>query len=116
MALILRAPGALALPRETRLAAAATVAVAVVAVLVGGLLAVLGASTTVLLVVLLVAPLAFVIRTELLVQATLVSLFFSHFLVSFGAPSTLTFAHFPLAIVAFLRLIQDSGSSNRGLI
>ena len=83
-------------------------------ILVGFSLAVAGPSTTVLVVVMLVAPAALLIRAEHLVILTLGALFFSRLLVDFGAPSTLNFAHFPLAILALVKLLERPADQEIG--
>ena len=99
---------------QTRLVLMALFWLLLTEVLVGISLAVVGPSTTVLVAVLLVAPAALLIRAEHLVLLTLGALFFSRLLVDFGAPSTLNFAHFPLAILALVKLLERPADQESG--
>ncbi len=74
--------------------------------LIGVMLPTLGPATTMMLAAIVISPLALAAKAEHLVIATLVALFFSRLLVLGGAPSILNFAHFPLAIVSFIKLLR----------
>lgn len=85
-------------------------------VALGLLLPTLGPTGAILVVVVVAAPVVMLVKAEHLVVLTMLSLYFSRLLVYYGAPSLLNYAHYPLAIVAMLQLLQTRGDVNRGLI
>jgi hypothetical protein len=77
-------------------------------------LGMIGPSTTVLLALVLVAPAALLIRPDQLVAVALLSLLFSRPLVELGAPETLNFVHFPLALLALVKLLEQQADEANG--
>lgn len=103
--------------RNLTLSLAAIVAIAGAEALIGLMLPLGGASLAVMVAVLLVSPAALMLKTEHLVLLALASLFVSRLLVLGGFPSMVAFAHFPLAIVAFIKLLQvPADRSNKHLV
>jgi hypothetical protein len=84
----------------------AMIAVAGCAVIVGLLLPVRGPSLAIVFAVLLVAPAAFMLKAEHVVVLALGAMFVSRLLVLGGFPSMVAFAHFPLAMIALIKLMQ----------
>jgi hypothetical protein len=97
--------------------ALAVVSIAAAEAMIGLMLPMGGASLAVMLAMLIVAPAALMLKTEHLILLALGSLFVSRLLVLGGFPSMVAFAHFPLAIVAFVRLLQiPAERANRQLL
>ena len=103
--------------RRSTLGLAALLAVGGGGAFVGLLLPMGGSSLAIIFAVMLVAPAAFMLKSEHVVVLALAAMFVSRLLVLGGFPSMVAFAHFPLAIVALIKLMHlPSGRSNRQLL
>jgi hypothetical protein len=104
-------------PRQLIISLAALVGIGCAEVLIGLMLPLGGGALAIMLAVLVVAPAAFMLKAEHVVVLSLLALFVSRLVVFVGFPSMIAFVHFPLAIIALIKLMQlPSDRSNRQLL